>query len=107
MIDDVFLKNADVEKLNDFIMNLCSEGDAIANDIEYYKKRYKPEACKDKIKELDQKLYSNTSLLVLLADLKDTIVGVQSKWQAMNLADPNSNMGKSSPIPLKETERSY
>ena len=106
MIDDSFVRNADIDKLNEIILKVCSEGDDLAKDIDYYQRRYKPEASKEIIKELSQKLYSNTSLLVLLSNLKDEIEKAQLKWQAMNLADANSNMGKSSPIPLKEFERS-
>lgn len=77
MIDKSFVKNADLEKLNDIILELCSDGDELAKDIDYYQKRYKPEACKDKVKELNQKMYSNTSLLVLLSNLKDDIEEAQ------------------------------
>ncbi len=71
------MKNADLDKLKDIILDVCDDGDCIAKDIEYYKERYKPEACKEKVQELSQKLYSNTSLLILLSNLKDDIEEAQ------------------------------
>jgi hypothetical protein len=105
-LDINYYKNADQEKLREIILNLCNDNDSILADINYYKKRYRPDACVEKLKELNDKLYSNTALMVLLSNLKDQITLCNREWQAMNLADPNSNMGAKAPNPLVESERS-
>ena len=102
-----FYKDVDTDKLRDILLDLCKDNELISKEIEYYRERYKPDACKDKLKELYQKSYANTSLMVLLSDLLDDIQRVQKGIASNEFAVPNSNYGEKSPIPLSKSERSF
>ncbi len=102
-----FYKDVDAEKLKDIVLDLCKDNELISKELEYYRERYKPYACKEKLKELYQKSYANTSLMVLLSDLLDDVQRVQKGIASTEFAMPNSNYGEKSPIPLSKSERSF
>ena len=104
-IENSVIKGIDEEKLRNIVLDLCNDNEKIIQNIDYYSARYKPESCEEKLMKLREQLYSNTSLIIALSDLLDQVTLENKEWQAMNLADPNSNYGET-PIPLKESERS-
>ena len=101
-----FYKDVDTDKLRDILLDLCKDNELISKEIEYYRERYKPNACKDKLKELYQKSYANTSLMVLLSDLLDDIQRVQKGIASNEFGRPNSVYGDNVPNPLVNSERS-
>ena len=103
-IDLIYFKNADQEKLQSIILQLCDDNDGIIKEMNYLTERYKPNACKNEMNELRKKLFSNTSLMVLLSDLRDQIMLCNIEQQALNLCHTNSKYGEESPIPSQEKE---